>query len=135
MTNEEKELLLKDLCARLPYGVIVHLVYDENHIVDREMGLNSLHDIMFDNAEGKPYLRPLSSMTDEEMEELQKEHPKDEKLFTDCIEKSRNGDDSMRGKVISHFAADWCDKKMFDYRGLIPMGLALPAKEGMYKND
>lgn len=48
MTQNDKELLIRDLCARLPYGVIVHLEYDENTSITREMGLGSLHDIMFD---------------------------------------------------------------------------------------
>ena len=83
----------------------------------------------------KPYLLPMSSMTEEEKEELKQEHIKDEKLYAECLTKAANGDDSMRGKVIPHFAADWCNKNHFDYRGLIPIGLALEAPEGMYKNE
>lgn len=41
----------------------------------------------------------------------------------------------MRGKVIPHFAADWCDKNMFDYRGLIPKDLALSAEEYNFYKD
>jgi hypothetical protein len=116
MTQEEKQkLLLKDLCARLPYEVIVHLVYDENTIVDREMGLGSLHDIMFDNAEGIPYLRPMESMTDEERIEYRQKQTNYEFGYFD-----------------TYVSIDWLNKKMFDYRHLIPMGLALPATEGIY---
>ena len=62
MNKKDKELLLKDLCARLPYGVIVE---------DR----NGTHTLNYGNTELytehiKPYLRPLSSMTKEEYEEL-----------------------------------------------------------------
>ena len=74
-----------------------------------------------------------SSMTDDEKKELRQEHIKDEKLFAECLTKAENGDSSMRGKVVPHFAADWCNKNHFDYRGLIPSGLAIEAKEGMYK--
>jgi len=149
MTNEEKELLLRDLCARLPYGVqckynrILPIGWKVSNpstdgtLQSIEIETSGIINVKIDGrlhglSDVKPYLRPMKSMTEEEIEELQKEHLKDEKMFIDCIEKSRHGDDSMRGKVITYFAPDWCDKKMFDYRGLIQMGLALPAKEGMY---
>ena len=74
------------------------------------------------------YFRLMSSMTKEEKEELRQEQIKDEQLFADCIKNHPE----MRGLIIPHFAADWCNKNMFDYRGLIPKGLALEAPEGMY---
>jgi len=132
MTKEEKELLFKDLCARLPYGVIVHLVYDENTIVDREMGLGSLHDIMFDNAEGKPYLRPMESMTEEEKNEISR-------LLDASVEIDSDGDVTYLVCCVCipcsdyQIYTDYLIAHHFDYRGLIPMGLALPAKEGMYQ--
>jgi hypothetical protein len=135
MTPEEKQLLLIDLSARLPYGVkinVPHHYEDEDGIITLDAFW--LHDIQNGRKEIKPYLRPLSSMTEEEKEELKQEHVKDEKLYAECLTKAANGDNSMRGKVITHFAADWCNKNHFDYRGLIPMGLALEATEGMYKN-
>ena len=70
-----------------------------------------------------------SDMTEEEKELLRQEHLKDEKLYIEAI----NGDGSMRGKVITHYAADWCNAHHFDYRGLIEKGLALEAEEDMYK--
>ena len=75
----------------------------------------------------------MSSMTNEEKKELRQEHVKDEKLYAECLTNAANGDNSMRGKVILHFAADWCNKNHFDFRGLIPMGLALEAPKDMYK--
>ena len=115
MTEQDKRILLQDLCARLPYGVMVHLIYDENTIIDREMGTGSLHDIMFDNAEGKPYLRPMSSMTEEEKEEY---------------DKTFDWDYSIQGTPF-----DWLNTHHFDYRDLIEKGLALEAPEGMYKTE
>jgi hypothetical protein len=121
-----RSILVKDLCARLPYGVMVHLVYDENTIVDREMGLGSLHDIMFDNAEGKPYLRPVESMTEEESEEFKAFH---------CVDGWHpEFYQAMCNLPNINNMIDWLDKKMFDYRGLIPKGLAIEASENMYKN-
>lgn len=119
MKLEDKQLLLKDLCARLPYNVIVHLEYDENTSVTREMGLGSLHDIMFDSAEGKPYLRPMSSITEEEKKEYNKVMFQSERYEND-------------------YAADidWLNARHFDYRGLIKKGLAIEVteKNNPYKN-
>lgn len=129
MTQEEKQLLLVDLSARMPYGVIVRLDYGDRTIVTREMGINSLHDMMFGNAKGKPYLRPMSSMTDGEKEELTEEHKKDERIYIEIIERVANGDESARGTAVPHFAADWCNEHHFDYRGLIEKGLAIAVTE------
>jgi hypothetical protein len=139
MTQEEKQLLLIiDLCARLPYrpkGVKLNLLYDPENIsingYDRGFVETLNDEIPIENV--RLYLRPMSSMTEKEKEELKQEHSKDEKLFAECLRNVANGDNSMRGKVIPHFAADWCNKNHFDYRGLIPMGLALEAPEDMYK--
>ena len=119
MNKEDKKLLVKDLCARLPYGVIVHLEYDKNTSVTREMGLGSLHDIMFDSAEGKPYLRPMSSMTEEERKEYNK-----------VMFQSERYEDNYAVDV------DWLNRNHFDYRGLIEKGLAIEVNENNnpYKN-
>ena len=71
MTQEEKQLLLKDLCARLPYGVKVHIehdtFYDEREPYNSTLSTRIINDfIRFDKLEVKPYLRPMSSMTEEE---------------------------------------------------------------------
>ena len=115
MKQEEKELLLKDLCARLPYGV--HILYDNTEV--REMGLGSLHDFMFDSAEVKPYLRSMSSMTKEE-----------KAIYTNYKIVVRG-----LGIVFEYnldFVTEWLLKHHFDYRGLIEKGLALEAPEDMY---
>ena len=134
MTQEDKQLVLIDLCGRLPYGVHlftsskchIRLLTISNDIdYDEQFWINGLYDV----DEVKPYLRLMSSMTEEEKEELRQEQIKDEQLFADCIKNHPE----MRGLIIPHFAADWCDKNMFDYRGLIPKGIALVALEGMYK--
>ena len=123
-----------DLCARLPYGFTVHRYSDGRDIT---FGKNELDEFahFLEYSEGeefKPYLRPMSSMTEEEKTQLKEEQLKDTRLFAEALTKAAAGDTSMRGKVIPHFAADWCNKNHFDFRGLIPMGLALEAPEGMY---
>ena len=123
MKREEKQLLLKDLCARLPYGVIVCLDYRDGTIVTREMGIGSLHDFMFDNAELKPYLRPMSSMTEEEFEE-----------YGNIIEHISIG--SLDFNIANPNATDWLNAHHFDYRGLIEKGLAIEVTKSNnpYKN-
>ena len=141
MTTEERLLVLVDVSARLPYGVVVDNpdpvggMWDEVVSIDTSTKtVTLLYDgRVFRIDDIKPYLRSMSSMTEEEKEELKQEHVKDEKLYAECLTKAANGDNSMRGKVILHFAADWCNKNHFDYRGLIEKGLALEAPEGMYK--
>ena len=144
MTQEDKMLLVKDLSSRLPYAVhvqhisgvsgILHDIsiyhkYDENdNIYDAICYTDFLRDENSITIEYfKPYLFPLSSMTEEEKEELKQEHIKDEKLYVECLTMAAKGDSSMRGKVIIHYAMDWCNKNHFDYRGLIEKGLAIDA--------
>lgn len=68
----------------------------------------------------KPYLRPMSSMTEEEKEELR------DKNILIAVSTSGTVETTIGG-------FDWLNAHHFDYRGLIPMGLALPAPEGMYQ--
>ena len=114
MTQEEKDLLVKDLCARLPYGIKV-LQGGREHILKSI----DVYTMSFDCscAIPKPYLRPMSSMTEGEENEYR---------AINCYEGlfPRNED-----------ALDYALEHHFDYRGLIPMGLALEAPEGMYKED
>ena len=141
MTQEEKDLLIRDLSARLPYGVMVYLVYDEDTWFGREMGIGTLHDIMFDNVvEVKPYLRPMSSMTEEELKELNEKYDNIAYFFTQepPYYHGLQAQHSDIGSIeISEFSGvyDWLNAHHFDYRGLIERGLALPAKEGMYKTE
>lgn len=143
MTQEDKQLLLVDLCARLPYGVKVQVTgWDEEKgevkVPLKIYSINTDGYVYFETNDYDVnylpieacclYLRPMSSMTEEEKEELRQEQIRDEQLFADCIKNHPE----MRGLIIPHFAADWCDKNMFDYRGLISKGLALEALEGMY---
>lgn len=132
MTQEEKDLLLKDLCGRLPYGV--HILYDNTEV--REMGLGSIHDFMFDSAEVKPYLRTMPSMTEKERKEY-----KDMNVLDNCDEFSnikkniedikKNGEENYIQLPRTH-AQDYLNSIHVDYRGLIEKGLALEAPEGMY---
>ena len=105
MTQEQENLLLKDLCARLPYGVILNCC----EIVSEPLTLISYKGLVnndYDIDEVKPYLFPLSSMTEEQKEDMIK---------------------SSCGIGSDKNVFDWYNKNHFDYRGLIPMGLAIDA--------
>lgn len=149
MVQEEKQLLLIDLSALLPYKVkimirnndirtvrAVDMVEGIVHFVESDsispFGVHIEHPMTFRQVV-KPYLRPMSSMTDKEKEELKEEHKKDERIYAEVIERIANGDEHARGTAVPHFAADWCNKYHFDYRGLIPMGLELEVPKDMYK--
>ena len=127
MTQEDKQLLLKDLCARLPYGPFVKLMEkfdDEDSEHFREIHNLSTYDIELLNSDEisniKPYLRPMSSMTEEEMIEFN--NIPSTKNYT-IIENDLPWD-------VAHYKQiDWLNKNMFDYRGLIPKGLALSIDE------
>jgi len=145
MTQEEKELLLKDLCARLPYEVKCLVSFDDGtkHIMTLKTGLpNSFGrwDFYNENCSGcsnnfKPYLRPMSSMTEEEREELSD-------YLCEQVMSNKIGitipPNPTQGKGIPFIwmgdCLDWLNEHHFDYRGLIEKGLALAAPEGMYKN-
>ena len=134
MTQEDKELLLKDLCARLPYGVevkydnsICELLSVDTYNEEVTIWKSSGNSPKVKLEKVKPCLFSLSSMTDQQQEELEQEHSKDEMLYIECLERTAKGDNSMRGKVITHYAMDWCNKNHFDYRGLIEKGLAIDA--------
>lgn len=142
MTEQEK-LLLQVLSEMYPYGVILHFdkkveQEDEPLFSIRKNGITYLINDAYYLSEVKPYFRSMSSMTEKEIEELKQEHIKDGRLFAKCLKKAANGDNSMRGKVIPHFAADWCSKNHFDYikdkegKTMTELGLALEAPEGMY---
>lgn len=124
MTQEEKKkLLLKDLCARLPYEVICKITTNDNpYIGDHKLStywLDKVTDICY---EIKPYLRPLSSMTEEE-----------EKEYTSIDNRSYSCPQDY-AHIPAQERIDWLNAHHFDFRGLIEKNLALEAPEGMYKN-
>ena len=117
MTQEEKDLLLKDLCARLPYGVkcrYQHIQYVENgKIIDINMfGIVNVDGHIKDICDIKPYLIPLSSMTEEQYKE-----------YTDMGYSVTERWWSM----ANYHQIEWFNKNHFDYRGLIEKGLAIDA--------
>ena len=132
MTQEDKELLLKDLCGRVPYGVkckyndgvivnILSVNFFYKQIEGWERYVN--HTLKYDVEDIKPYLFPLSSMTEEQKLEI--------KSLCDGTEIFDDGGWMSYISILGSFnfeinlaVVDWYNKNHFDYRGLIPMGLA-----------
>lgn len=123
----DKELLLKDLCARLPYGVkisIPELWVSEkkievlNEIFKGDDGLYRVNDNGMLIEHIKPYLSPLSSMTEEQRKEL------NDTLINLNLKALS---DEVSSEVIATYEIDFYNKNHFDYRGLIPKGLAIDA--------
>ena len=127
MKQEDKELLLKDLCARLPYGVKVQcedylFTFDKDHMgigmLYKDFNMNPLESPKiilsgcYYGEDIKPYLFPLSSMTEEQKEEY-------------CQLQQRviyNGKGVVNEDIMEYI--NWCYKKHLDINNLIPMGLA-----------
>ena len=151
MDKQDKQVLLRYyLCEMLPYGVkccvddhlkgkltvIPHSMLDmdgfECHTEEWE------YEQFYSPDELKPYLRPMERMTEEEKEELKSEfcveiREEDNGRHTEtygyCIVYHKFKGESW---YIPFEAIDWLNAHHFDYRGLIDMGLALEAPEGMY---
>ena len=131
MTQEDKELLLKDLCARLPYGVKLQSYSYEEDIetietlreIDSDGYISTLECDTLKNI-SKPYLFPLSSMTEEQ-----------KKYISDRWGINEDFDFEIDPNWGEYFVdlgdavgfINWLNENHFDYRGLIPMGLAKDA--------
>ena len=125
MTQEEKQLLLKDLCARLPYGVIVSYQVGKNAPVNRVLTGKALDELVSGSyvdewlkCSFKPYLRPMESMTEEE------------EIYYNTIYTT----------LKFYEKEDWLNAHHFDYRivpstgkTMIESNLAIEAPEGMYE--
>lgn len=129
MKKEDEELLFKELCTRLAYRTMVKCNTDGRHEFDE--WLSEMHIMNFYQFETKPYLRPLSSMTEEEYDELEVlAHGCDCVLHTYFWHPIKF---DAKFKTYNLEVFDWLNAHHFDYRGLIEKGLALEAPEGMYK--
>ena len=123
MTQEDKDLLLKDLCGRLPYGVKVKIGNNSYTVKGVDKKVNDEGDwvhcvcsygispVEMDCC--KPYLFPISSMTEEQRREY--------------VHIANNYGNVASSQLTGMTVQDWFDKNHIDYRGLIPKGLAKDA--------
>ena len=131
MTQEEKKLLIKDLCARLPYGVIVNINGTYNNVLESvnwyyevEVGIVSTE--VYTISDVKPYLFPLSSMTDKDLIEFLQINGMN--LNSDELKIFRRVQTTIVSTLSSYSRnIDWLNAHHFDYRGLIEKGLAIDA--------
>lgn len=132
MTQEDKELLLKDLCARLPYMPKIKITYQQQGIKGTDEGnvsCDAIEHIVNDLRNGvitdmQIYLRPMKDMTEEERYKLQEITGKDVEISDssiDIIDSSRKTFSFLELQAVFN----WLNKKMFDYGDLIPKGLAI----------
>ena len=132
MKQEDKELLLTDLCARLHYGVFLKIGEYSDYTLQGIVPSNANKPLVV-KCNGsdfecsievvKPYLRPMSSMTEDERKE-----------YNDIVKNTIDFYDCPKSEEICFFIIpiDWLNAHHFDYRGLIEKGLAIEVTEEMY---
>jgi hypothetical protein len=147
MTTEDRDLLMKDLCGRLPYKVRCKCVNGlgggktekgvlkyvgncygviSNYYEDVPLHSGFVNNVFYPIENVKPYLRPMWSMTNEEQKEFVGFH---------CVNLCPIIIDEMLTLKDEIKMFDWLNKHHFDYRGLIEKGLALEAPEDMYRYE
>lgn len=134
MEKDLKDILLKDLCARLPYGVkckVVKYSIDGEMLFIRnglELTVDNVKELVTNNMyEIKPYLFPLSSMTEEQKEELKDLISQETNILIEQLKNDDCGIDCGKYHFHSTLELEWLLKNQFDFRGLIEKGLALDA--------
>ena len=143
MTQENKQLLLKDLCARLPYGVVCRynaivpllgevLNYGPLQEIRRKGEYFTVNgaDCLYDDI--KPYLRPMSSMTEKERKELSQIS---EEYLDDWSTADSNLVKWKLDAKVSSMRATFYNSYYLDWNDLISKGLALEAPANMYKTE
>ena len=134
MTQEEKDLLFKNLCARLPYHTRVKVWLKDGTTEEGALDLeHNYGDVLRDAfyydkiVKIKPFLFPLSSMTEEQLFEVQEILGKNEieigDGFLSIIDSGRNTITYLEILAV----LEWSYKNHFDVNNLIPMGLAIDA--------
>lgn len=127
MTKENRELLFLDLCARLPYVVKIEVIEDNDFKDVEVLDCYYLNKVNNKHYSIRPYLFPLSSMTEEQKKELGE--------MSWSLQSW--GITNRRADIITHFDClfliNWLVRNNFDYMGLIPKGLAIDATgKGIY---
>ena len=133
MTQEDKSLLLKDLCARLPYKLFVNGNFAQKDnpsaiytiggyypVTDTEVYLNEA-ECWVKVESIKPYLRPMSSMTEEEFHNS----PIYGNDVTHSYKIDKDGFHFIRITTYDNEVFDWLNEHHFDFRNLIEKGLAI----------
>ena len=133
MKQEDKDLLLRDLCARLPYGVKCYKMTFKPELAEEVICMlrNGSHNcvqlgtFLYRLEHIKPYLFPMSSMTEEQQKEANLFDDMDMDILSENL--GRNHRNKTNIPTATYNYTDWLNKNHFDYRGLIEKGLAIDA--------
>lgn len=141
MKQEDKDLLIKDLCSRLSYGVKISV----NNNIETLDGINELDNVVeygsflsCDIEEAKPYLYPLSNLTEEQRNEISKMLIDKRNEFSPYGKINMFGCDNLFISAVKQANAliNYCITNRFDINGLIERGLAIDATNtNIYDND
>ena len=130
LLNSGNELLLKDLCARLPYGVKC-IVKSDGYVGVISSIESQYRVVTFDDGRQeeicdiKPYLFPLSSMTEEQREEFLNIQTEERQILLNALIEYKSGKYDKIPIIAPYKQIEWLNKNHFDYRGLIEKGLSI----------
>ena len=135
MKQDNKELLLRDLCARLPYGVKCYKMTFKPELAEEVICMlkNGSHNcvqlgtFLYRLEHIKPYLFPLSSMTEEQKNQLKEIWDADMNKALDYAISGEEGLSDLFQLSAAKKVINWFIKNHFDFQGLIPKGLAIDA--------
>lgn len=141
MEQEDKELLIKEISARLPYGVKLWTRFKDIEVPLVIFSINAKGWVSFKKTDGhldcinvtdcRLYLRPMLSMTEEELAEYEKANDLDTLDSSETLRENMKAERRVRISKWYH-GTDWLNAHHFDYRGLIEKGLALVASKDIY---
>lgn len=139
MTQEDKELLFIDLCGRIPYKVRMFEIEPVNNIQSNLtlLSITNKESVICITPSGgvigssidafKPYLFPISSMTEEQREEFLNIQTEERQILLNALIEYKSGKYDKIPIIAPYKQIEWLNKNHFDYRGLIPKGLAIDA--------
>ena len=141
MTQEDKELLFIDLCGRIPYKVRMFEIEPINDIQSNLtlLSVTNKESVICITPSGgvigssidafKPYLFPLSSMTEEQREEFLNIQTEERQILLNALIEYKSGKYDKIPIIAPYKQIEWLNKNHFDYRGLIEKGLAIDATD------
>ena len=137
MKQDNKELLLQDLCGRLPYKVRIFEIEPVNNIQSNLtlLSVTNKESVICITPSGgvigssidafKPYLFPISSMTEEQREEFLNIQTEERQILLNALIEYKSGKYDKIPIIAPYKQIEWLNKNHFDYRGLIERGLAI----------
>ena len=137
MNDKDKELLFIDLCGRIPYKVRMFEIEPINDIQSNLtlLSITNKESVICITPSGgvigssidafKPYLFPLSSMTEEQREEFLNIQTEERQILLNALIEYKSGKYDKIPIIAPYKQIEWLNKNHFDYRGLIERGLAI----------